>query len=189
MNKNLHMPNRLRKIICYFMSIALVGMIGIPVFASETKEDNPEVVVRVYANSHDEEYILNIPFDDGTVVGDYNYSIEYVTQKTRDPIYITYFFDYVGWITRDGVVSLSLDPSDDVRKNSSSRDSAWNILKDPTYGVGNDANWPTQSSNVQTLKWQYDCHWSFANSKDYWNLEPSRTASSYAAVVLAGCNP
>jgi hypothetical protein len=39
------------------------------------------------------------------------------------------------------------------------------------------------------MGWQYDCHYSFAPNKDYWNLEPHRTASSYLQVVLAACNP
>lgn len=187
------MKNKLKKVFAVVMTAAmLLTCGGITAFAAErTNEDeeDAEVIVTVYVNNHDEDYILNIPFDDGTVVGDYDYSIEYIPHYTRDPIYLTYFFDYVGWITRDGVVSLSLDPTSDVRNNTSSRDSAWNILKDPTYGVGGSPKWPTATSNVKTFRWQYDCHWSFAKNKDYWNIEPSRTASNYAAVVLASCNP
>ncbi|MGL4760038.1 MAG: hypothetical protein ACRCWG_01055 [Sarcina sp.] len=37
----------------------------------------------------------------------------------------------MGWISRGGIVSLSLDPTKDVRTKSASRDSVWNFLVDP----------------------------------------------------------
>lgn len=162
----------------------LVGFAAPTVLAAE----NPEVVVTVYVNAHDEDYIKNLQFDDGTTVGDYNYVIEYAT-KARDTSELTTYFDYVGWIDRDGVISLSLDPVDAVRNTYSSMQSAWTALEKPENGVSTDANWPTESANLQTLRWQYDCHWTFAKTKDYWNLEPSRTASNYLAVVMGECNP
>ena len=162
----------------------LVGFAAPTVLAAET----PEVVVTVYANAHDEDYIKNIQFDDGTTVGDYNYVIEYAT-KTRDTSDLITYFDYVGWIDRDGVISLSLDPVDAVRNTYSSMQSAWTALEKPENGVSTDANWPTESANLQTLRWQYDCHWTFAKTKDYWNLEPSRTANNYLAVIMGECNP
>lgn len=182
-----YMKKKIGRVLCLLMAIALT--VGLTSGLTVSAESIPEITVTVYANNYDEEYIESIELDDGTTVGDYEYSVEYITQKTRDPIYITYYFDFAGWITRDGVVSLSLDPADIVRSDSSLWLPAWNILKDPTYGVGRNSNWPTDSTQVQTLKWQYDCHCTFANDKDYWNLEPSRTAGSYLAVVLAACNP
>ena len=71
----------------------LVGAATPIVLAAE----NPEVVVTVYVNAHDEDYIKNIQFDDGTTVGDYNYVIEYAA-KARDTSELTTYFDYVGWI-------------------------------------------------------------------------------------------
>lgn len=167
------------------IALILVGTIAPTVLAAE----NPEVVVTVYVNAHDEEYIKNIEFDDGTTVGDYNYVINNVTSKTRDTSELTTYFDYVGWIDRDGVISLSLDPVDAVRNTTSSMESAWTALENPDNGVSTDANWPTEAANLQTLRWQYDCHWTFAKTKDYWNLEPSRTADNYLAVILGECNP
>ncbi|MGL4760039.1 MAG: DUF2599 domain-containing protein [Sarcina sp.] len=39
------------------------------------------------------------------------------------------------------------------------------------------------------MHWQFNCHYSFAKNKDYWNIEPHRTASSYLDVIFSGCNP
>lgn len=172
-------------IIAMLLIAAILASFAAPtVLAAET----PEVVITVYVNAHDEDYIKNIQFDDGTTVGDYNYVIEYAA-RARDTSELTTYFDYVGWIERDGVISLSLDPVDTVRNTLSSMQSAWTALEKPENGVSTDAYWPTESSNLQTLRWQYDCHWTFAKTKDYWNLEPSRTASNYLAVIMGKCNP
>lgn len=87
------------------------------------------------------------------------------------------------------MISLSLDPVDAVRDIFTSMESAWTALEKPENGVSTDANWPTDSANLQTLRRQYDCHWTFAKTKDYWNLDPGSTASSYLAVVMGECNP
>lgn len=158
-------------------------------FAAEATSRTPEVIVEVYVNKNGEDFLRNIEFDDGTCVADYDYEIRYITPTTRDPMYITYYYDAAAWITRDGVVSLSLDPADRVRADSSLKDSAWYVISDPTYGFGDHPQWPTAAANVQTFEWQFDCHFTFANDKDRWNLEPSRTASNYLTVVLNGCNP
>lgn len=157
----------------------------------DTSDDSAEVSIQVYVNNYDEEYIKNYEFEDGTKVSDYDYKIEYVStnQLTRDPAYLGTYFNVCMWITRDGVISLSLDPTNAVRTNSTEKENAWTILKSPVTGVGGSSNWPTDSQKQKTFKWQYDCHFSFAKDKDRWNLEPSRSASNYAAVVLAKCNP
>lgn len=58
----------------------LVGFAAPTVLAAET----PEVVVTVYVNAHDEEYIKNIEFDDGTTIMKYNI---YVYTISRSYIY------------------------------------------------------------------------------------------------------
>lgn len=135
-------------------------------------------------NSTDEDFAENIVFEDGTRLSDYEYSVKYAPVP-RGFYPIADYFDYAAWITRDGVVSLSVDPNSSVRGNKSQKDSAWNVLSSTTHGFGSSSNW----KNTKVIGWQFDCHYWFANSKDFWNLEPHRTASSYAGVVAAGCNP
>lgn len=173
------------------MALSIVAMSASAVEASSTTDQKqPEVLVEVIYNSYDEEYLKNIPFDDGTVVGDYDYEIRYIGSVTRDPTYIPYYFNAVSWITRDdGMISLSLDPNSKVRNDSSVKDTAWSVLSTPSNGVADNRNWPTNSKNVKTFRWQYDCHFDFAKDKDRWNIEPSRTAGSYLAVVVNKCNP
>lgn len=153
-------------------------------------DNENEVIVEVWVGDYDEDAIKSIQFDDGTTIGDYNYKIIYNPKSTRDPNYIGTYFSQVLWITRSGKISLSLKPHDDVRKSYSKKEAAWNTLKATTYGgLGSHPNWPKDSDKAETFKWQYDCHYYFANTKSEWNLEPWRTASSYVAVIAKGCNP
>lgn len=178
--KSVRVPKR--ALILVVALFALVNLL-IPVLGVHATTDEPEVIVEVAINKHDEEFIAGIEFDDGTKVGDYNYVIRYI--PTPRSYALSRYFDYAAWITRDGVVSLSLDPNDTVRKSSSEKEIAWNCLASVENGFAGSSWW----YNETCLKWQYDCHFSFAWFKDYWNLEPSRTASSYAEVVKAKCNP
>ena len=189
----------LSNVVALFSVIALLLGIGTPIaYEHSAKADKSMVLVEVYINNNGEDYIKNIHFDDGTVVGDYNYSIKYVTPSISlvsgiDTMYysspMAIYFDYAAWITRDGVVSLSLDPNSSVRASSTLKETAWNVVSSPTIGLANSSDWPTETQKVKTFKWQYDCHFSFANNKDTWNIEPSRSAGNYLTVVLAGCNP
>ncbi len=109
------------------------------------------------------------------------------------PVPYTYilgdYFNYAAWITRDGMVSLSLDPVQDVRSNTSTAETAWGYLKDKEAVFGLNPNWPNTTDTQNCFYWQYKYHANYAPFKDRWNLEPHRTAGSYIAVVLAACNP
>lgn len=155
---------------------------------SSGNESKPELIVEVYLNNNDLNYIENIELDDGTKVKDYDYEITYVQTNSisRSGLQLSQYFDYVGWITRDGMISLSLDPNSSVRGNYNTAMNAWGCLASPTVGVASSSYWP---SNSQCLKWQYICHYYIANWKDYWNIEPARTSSSYANVLNYNCNP
>lgn len=170
----------------FLIVFILVNAFAAPI-ASATSQDEPEVVVEVYVNHYDENYIKGITFDDGAKVSDYNYQIIYM------PVPCTYilgdYFDYAGFITRDGEVSLSLDPNDSVRSSWSIADKAWGYLSDKEAGFGANSNWPSTTDGQDCFYWQYKCHFNWANNKDRWNIEPWRTASSYTAVVMAACNP
>ncbi len=184
--------------------VATIGMAAIittvfvsaPAFASESSPkdlSDTKVTVQVYVNNYGEDFIKNIAFDDGTTVGDYDYTIEYVNNIGRDSYYIPEYFEYCAWISRevsDGHnISLSLYPKAALRASDIMRDKGWNVLSDPYGGAAGSSYWPTDAQKLQTFHWQYNCHYQHANDKVYWNIEPSRLANSYFAVVLSGCNP
>lgn len=79
-------------------------------------------------------------------------------------------------------MSLSVDPMDDVRATPSLWGSAWALLV--THFSASE-HW----DNEEVMQWQFECHANFANSKEWWNLEPWREADTYGEVVFAGCNP
>lgn len=186
------MKKVLEKAIAVVLTSAIALTVGIPAFA-ETNSSEPEVKVQVYVNSYDEDYIKNIEFDDGTAVGDYNYSIEYVNKVTRDPNLLPLYFDFVGWIVRTDAhghdLSLSLDPNIKVRYDGNEANRAWNALSDPWGGAAGNTNWPTNPQKLKTFHWQFDCHFVGGKEKDRWNIEPTRSANSYVAVLAAHCNP
>lgn len=170
----------------FVIAMLLIVSMVFPVFASEytSKTSDPKLSILVYVNNFDNAYIENWTFDDGTKVSDYSYEIEYL--PTPRSYALGNYFDYAAWVTRSDGITLSLDPKDDVRASSDLKEIAWNCLASTGNGFGTQ---PDFYNNTQILKWQYDCHYSYANSKDRWNLEPWRTASSYLQVVLNSCNP
>lgn len=184
-------------IVCFLLGIFLINASTIHAKENisgnlkQKTEQKKKVKVEVLFNSNGEDFIKEVTFDDGTKVKDYDYTITYLNTSANNVIVPNYsypiaqYFDYAAWIVRDGVVSLSVDPNDSVRSEREIKDIAWNVLSSPVYGFGGDSAW----RNTQVMKWQFDCHFQFANYKDTWNIEPSRTANSYLAVVLAGCNP
>lgn len=109
--------------------------------------------------------------------------------------YFSDFFSNGTWITRDGVLSLSL-----TRKMAQ-----WDTYYVQLFGLNEsimaDQTWSLvcarfQSSpewvyydNEQGLYEQYVCHVFNAIDKNPFNLEPDRPVVGYALTVLAGCNP
>lgn len=150
------------------------------------KGEEEKIEVNILLNPYDEEFIKNVTLDDGTKVGDYDYTINYLPTLPGVKSYsISQYLDYGAWITRNGVVSLSMKPKSSVRSSLSTKNNAWTVISSPTQGFASSPKW----KNTQVMKWQFDCHYHFANSKEYWNIEPHRTASSWAQVVAAACNP
>ena len=173
--------NFLKNLLLVF--IACFMIVGVKVHASDLKEKREEIEVEILVNSVGDDFAENIVFEDGTKLSDYEYSVKYLPM-TRSYT-IANYFNYAAWITRNGVVSLSVDPKENVRSFTAEKDKAWSVLSSKTRGFGSHSNW----DNTKVMGWQFDCHFWFAGSKSYWNLEPHRTAGSYAAVVAAGCNP
>ncbi|MDT9722148.1 DUF2599 domain-containing protein [Paenibacillus sp. ClWae2A] len=104
----------------------------------------------------------------------------------------TYYSDYFSsfaWITRSGVLSLSLthtnyiyDATTQYEYEARAFDS-WDKL----YSIHstNTQNW----SNTDGMYNQYFCHVAHAESKNPWNIEPARPDVGYVKTVLNLCNP
>ncbi len=156
-------------------------------YAKVIMQDDDTIVIDVLINNYDEEYIKNIELDDGTVIGDHEYVINFVGAdlQSDDPSEGSWggYFNYAAWINRDGLITLSLDPVSTVRASWSKAEAAWTALESSSLAAS--SNW----KNSTCMYWQYKCHFNYANDKTYWNIEPSRNAASYAAVVLGRCNP
>lgn len=143
-----------------------------------------QVIVEILYNVNVEDFAENIIFDDGTKLSEYDYSVKYIPIP-KEFSQVEEYFNYAAWITRDGITSLSLDPKSSVRTNCSNKTQAWTILSSETEGFASSPYW----ENTKVMKWQFDCYYSFVSNKDYWNLEPHRSASSCLQVVIKQCNP
>ena len=89
------------------------------------------------------------------------------------------YFNGVEWITRDGVLSLSIDHKWIQLWEISA---AFKMLED---AYATDAEW----DNRDSLYAQFSCHVKFAPFKNPWNIEPSRTTTSSILTILNQCNP
>ncbi|MSF58410.1 DUF2599 domain-containing protein [Turicibacter sanguinis] len=170
-----------------FVALAVFGLVGLynqtkitANAASVVEKPELQIHVEYMKPGYD---IENVVLDDGTKVGDYNYTVTFapINYSAR---YLWDYFESIKWITRDGVVSLSLDPTALVRTNSYYMALAWN---DVEAGYAHHFNW--NNKNNQTMYWQFLCHFDFAKDKEQWNIEPHRNVDSYLKVVNAKCNP
>lgn len=153
-----------------------------PVYARSNPPDDV-IIVEVVVGTIEKDELERIEFDDGTTLGDYEYVV--IPLLSRRSYEIQMYLEYGAWITRDGVVSLSIQPKDNVRNNRATMETAWSIISSPVSGFGSSSYW----QNGHTMWLQYLCHFEFANSKVFWNLEPHRNTSNYLWVVANGCNP
>lgn len=126
---------------------------------------------------------IKISVDSENMVSDASVSVRALTYTFSD------YFSAGSWITRSGVVSLSLTPKGlvDSRKNGVLsgviEDDSWAKVKSK---FSSSSKW----SNTAGLKDQYLCHYRVAAGwKSPWNIEPSRPDVSYAATVAKACNP
>ncbi len=141
--------------------------------------DKPIEVMVVHGVLNPDEII----FDDGTKLSEYEYTVTTMTTPRFYPL--GDYFDYVGWTNREDGISLQLKPNNTTRRNNAAKNNAWRTLSSRTHGLGGHSYW----RNTQVMEWQFECHYQFAKDKQFWNLEPRRTAPNYAFVVAAACNP
>lgn len=177
------------KLLAVVMAIISATLSINQIALASNNQEQPDDVILIEVIVGDEETVKNIELEDGTKIEEHNYEIKYTTKLTRDPAYIASYFSLAAWITRNNQISLSLKPLSSVRNSYSKKEEAWTVLSGTAAGLGSHKNWPTSSQKVKTFKWQYDCHYYFANDKSEWNIEPWRSAGSYAAVIAAKCNP
>jgi len=98
------------------------------------------------------------------------------------------YFSSGKWITRSGVVSLSLTHKSYLHSGSTNDRilklaDSWNkVVKKHS----DDKKW----KNKAGLEDQYACHYNtISAAKNPWNIEPSRPNVGYAKTVLKACNP
>lgn len=109
-----------------------------------------------------------------------------------DPLWGTDLIQSAGWISRNGLVSLSLVPTGWNRFNAAfgpAISEGWNeaLAKTPSSIV--NGRWYTRATaNTTQMYWQYQCHQVLGFAKSEWNLEPSNYRPTYADYSLNGCN-
>ena len=179
---------KMKKLMSIMLAAAMALSLMVPAALAGSNQD--QVVVTVIVGSDNPEDIEKLQFDDGTCVGDYDYTIRYAdTAVTRSPVDLIDYFVYAYWMYRGNELCLALDPRMSVRTNYDEKEAAWDVLADPANGVASSSYWPTDPQKEKTFRWQYDCHYVGAMNEEEWNLEPHRTANSFTAVLLARCNP
>ncbi len=105
-----------------------------------------------------------------------------------DPMYtVGSLFDSAKWITRNGVVSLSLKPNGTLRAAMVTGSTA--MKKYSWQSIYHKFHKSSKWSNTGSMKKQYYCHWYFAIAKSKFNLEPSRPYVSWFEMIKSRCNP
>ncbi len=110
---------------------------------------------------------------------------------SRAAVELTYdeYFSKVEWITRNGVVSLSITPKStltNVNNANALMARAFHSFSLLEKKFKSDSRW----KNGGSLSAQYHCHVLAAGAaKTPWNLEPHRTETGLWKVIKGKCNP
>lgn len=177
--------NKIKSIL--LLLLCFITLTGFTPIKSQNLESENEIFIEILIGDLTEEEINEFILDDGTYLKNYNYTIvSNPLMAPRQHDALGYFFNFAAWITRDGKLSLSLDPVYGVRIDAGLKDRAWSALSNPNTGFGGYSNF---SNNYGTLNNQFSCHFWFANMKDRWNIEHWRPNVGYWPTVWAGCNP
>ncbi|WHY15765.1 DUF2599 domain-containing protein [Peribacillus frigoritolerans] len=173
---------------------------------AEDKHGNKSGAGNIFNKENESIALLSTPLVDGEKNGkiaadikngnilELSLESEQISQPTTMTVtatatsYSTYF-NSGSWITRDGMVSLSMNhkpyltgAAGDFESITRKLDS-WDKLYAKHSG---SSKW----KNTGGMKDQYNCHFDTIGSyKNPWNLEPSRPDVSYAATIAAACNP
>lgn len=109
-----------------------------------------------------------------------------------DPMWGKDLIKSVNWISRSGVVSLSIVPTGWNRFNLGFQpaiSAGWKetLAKTPTKTF-NKKKYNRAKADTTRMYWQYRCHQVAAFAKGSWNLEPSKIRNTYLDYVKNYCN-
>lgn len=111
------------------------------------------------------------------------------TKSVQSRAVLNKYFDSIKWITRNGVRSLSIMPSQQF-KNLPTDSSRYGAALEESWGiVYRNYSGSSYWKNTASMKGQYKCHGWFAKSKYPWNIEPHRTTTDWNTIVSKLCNP
>lgn len=113
--------------------------------------------------------------DDSTSPGT---STEIYTQAA--PARFSMFFLSGTWITRSGVVSLSLKPRKGGIGNEGD-ERTWKTVYDKFHNAGQRTRYKNNGVDA-SMKKQYMCHFKYGMVKTPWNLEPHKKAADVSPV-------
>ena len=109
-----------------------------------------------------------------------------------DPMWGKDLIKSVNWISRSGVVSMSIVPTGWNRFNVGFQpaiSAGWSeaLSKTPTKTF-KKKKYNRAKANTTRMYWQYRCHQVAAFTKSSWNLEPSKIRNTYLDYVRNLCN-
>lgn len=109
-----------------------------------------------------------------------------------DPMWGQDLISRVSWISRDGVVSMSIEPTGWNRFNAGfgpAITAGWEEAKNKTpRTIISGRIYSRSTADTTQMFWQYRCHQVGAFAKGSWNLEPHRYRSTYQDYVFNLCN-
>lgn len=139
---------------------------------------DPNALYAIYETSEIEKYEQDYGLDDNEI-----------TTFAALPTKFSQYYSSSKWITRNGKVSLSLQPKKPAYQEPPGMAGAhlqkyrWEVVKNKH---SKDSKW----KNTASMKAQLNCHADYPKKfKTPWNIEPWRTETNYHKVVLKGCNP
>ncbi|MDA2474495.1 DUF2599 domain-containing protein [Bacillus sp. CD3-1a] len=151
----------------------------------EGEPTNPDAVYAVYESKEIDKFERDNPLYKPISGSDVP-----LIMRASAPTSWSSFYSSGSWITRDGVISLSLYPKSPAYVKSPNpmvqahhEKYRWSVVYNRFSG---DKRW----KNTGSMKAQLHCHADYAKGhKTPWNLEPHRTTTNYQVTVANACNP
>lgn len=198
------MLRNLKKTVSLVLVCALSVIISIPAFAvdnSDLKASNSttndtsliqsQENLECYLSAYNALYKKSTYSYDAASASKADVNAYYVALKGINDETFNDYFKSVRWITRDGVVSLSIQPAYLLTRAANPNGNvlmarashAFSLLEDRFSG---DYRW----DHTDSMEAQFHCHVLLAGDfKTPWNIEPFRTESDLVKVMAAKCNP
>ena len=183
-------------IISFFSLLLLLGLFNLQVNAlnesSISDQKIKEILEVYYSSNNNNKYKSSYYEANKTNISkkDINEFRKYYEIETKAGSSYSKYFNSTKWITRSGVVSLSINykssglyPSNLPNANAAAAYKAWEVL----YARHkNDSKW----KNTKSMEAQFICHSStIGKLKNPWNIEPHRTETNLVATIAKKCTP